>query len=285
LWRRRFAQTLTYLVRAHPQLCVAVLGIDCFQDVNLATDFESGDTMLRWMAGLLQRNLPEQAVLGRWCSDQFVVALPGVDLDGASQILEHTLANVRQEVFGDVAGRLLRLTFSAGVAQYQRDGVTVEELYAAAARGMALAKRNGRGAIVQSAWFETPGFLEEPAEVFLVHSDAELCRRLRRALQARARHVELVPPSRQLLSTLGMKLGQRSGVVVVLEVKSQDPDAWAVLRTFSRTRAAEATRLLVLLDQTTQSVKDEAFSLGAWFVLGADAQFPQLVQRIREALG
>lgn len=284
LGRRRFVQALGQFTRGERPTSVAVLGIDCFRDVNVATDFDSGDVMLRWMSGLLQRVLPPSALLARWCSDEFVVALPDVPRDDAAALLEHALKQVRAEVFGQLGGRPLRLSLSAGVGQSPMDGDTAEGLYTVAARAMAHAKKTARGTVVSSALFDTPGWAAAVPDVILVHPDQDFCARLARAVEVRGHRVEVLADARTALNFLVQSGLQRPGLVLVLDLDARNVDAWGLLRTFGRTRTAETARVIALMQQTSPEMTDEAFSLGAWYVVDGDVQFPLLVQRVREAL-
>ncbi len=84
-------------------LCLAVVDLDEFKNVNDTHGHAAGDAMLGRVVDSWRTRLRSQDVLGRIGGDEFAVLLPGSDLAGATRLLE------------DLAG-VSPVAFSAGLA-------------------------------------------------------------------------------------------------------------------------------------------------------------------------
>lgn len=91
LHNRRFflahaASVLAHSIRHGEPFCLLLLGLDLFREVNDAYGQAAGDATLRGLARVLQRNTRQDDVLARFGGDQFVLALPGIGLEGAQAL-------------------------------------------------------------------------------------------------------------------------------------------------------------------------------------------------------
>jgi len=117
----------------HP-LCLVVMDLDHFKDVNDAYGHEHGDRLLAEVSAAWCGQLRSSDVLARAGGDEFVLLLPST---GAAQAV-------------DVLGRLYRATsqpFSAGIA-LAAPGCSVEDLLRDADDACYQAKQTGGGQIV-----------------------------------------------------------------------------------------------------------------------------------------
>ncbi|MDD3990757.1 MAG: GGDEF domain-containing protein, partial [Desulfobacteraceae bacterium] len=64
-------------------LSVLILDIDNFKSINDSFGHNEGDRVLRNTAALLRSNLRSMDKPARWGGEEFVMLLPGTDLDGA----------------------------------------------------------------------------------------------------------------------------------------------------------------------------------------------------------
>lgn len=120
---------------------LVILDIDHFNDVNDLRGHTTGDGAMRALTTLLQRLLPDDALLGRLGSDEFAVLLPGADLDEAVDTAERLCDTVHATPFL-TADEPLRLSVSLGVASIDADDV--ETVLAHADLALQEAKRTGR---------------------------------------------------------------------------------------------------------------------------------------------
>lgn len=130
------------------QAPVAVLFVDMdhFKAINDTHGHASGDECLRSLSDTMRHSLRPGDVLGRYGGEEFLVLLPGRDVEGAVTIAERIRAAIEQQVL-DCNGQALRMTVSVGVA-IRRPGerdpdATVER----ADRALYAAKRAGRNRV------------------------------------------------------------------------------------------------------------------------------------------
>ena len=103
--------------------------------------------MLRRTASILAGCFRGEDVVARWGGEEFVVGMYSMPCSAATRRLEEALARLRDERF-DVEGRHLSVTFSAGVAEFPRDGADWAALYHAADEALARAKDEGRNRVL-----------------------------------------------------------------------------------------------------------------------------------------
>jgi diguanylate cyclase (GGDEF)-like protein len=152
--RRKSSQGLQLLLglaeRRNEPVCVAVLDLDHFKNVNDRYGHATGDAVLRRVGQTLKRGLRGEDVIGRWGGEEFVVGLYGANSQQAADRLRHLLGEFRTESFSTPSGELHGLTFSAGVAQWPIHGSDLSELYRAADRAMYRAKQSGRARVMSA---------------------------------------------------------------------------------------------------------------------------------------
>ncbi|MDY0340893.1 MAG: diguanylate cyclase [Coriobacteriia bacterium] len=93
VWNRRIfgdrlAIELARVARYGTPLCLVLLDLDAFGEVNGALGRDGGDRVLAEVARRIGANLRTTDVLGRWTGDRFVVALPGVNKTEAFVVAE-----------------------------------------------------------------------------------------------------------------------------------------------------------------------------------------------------
>lgn len=121
---------------------LGLLVIDCddFKEINDRAGHEFGDALLREVADVLERALPEGAVAARLGGDEFVVMLPGAGADAAEALGEQIRARLAEGL--TEAGFPLRM--SAGISTYPFDGAGTPTLLRAADQALYAAKSSGK---------------------------------------------------------------------------------------------------------------------------------------------
>ena len=130
--RRAFDEAITVETvqaqRERAPLSVGLVDMDNLRRINDLYGHLKGDRCLREVARAIERSARAGDRCFRWGGDEFVVLMPGADLDAARQVLERVA-----EAVGDTCEspdrRPIGLTW--GVAQLER-GSTAEDLLAAA---------------------------------------------------------------------------------------------------------------------------------------------------------
>ena len=119
---------------------IALLDVDNFKVVNDRFGQAEGDRVLERLAQvLLQGRFGD--VVARWGGEEFLVALPGAEPEGAANRLRRVLERIQETVRSGVA----QVTFSCGVASVGPDGL--DRALADADRALYMAKRDGPGTV------------------------------------------------------------------------------------------------------------------------------------------
>ncbi len=148
--RRHISELLAIEQAQHERsvspLCVALLDIDLFKQVNDNHGHQSGDDVLRRFAQITQQALRTSDLLGRWGGEEFIVIFPDTALDEAQVALQRVREHLRQADFSNVSSGL-RVTFSAGLVRIGA-GEKIELAIERADQAMYRAKTSGRDCIV-----------------------------------------------------------------------------------------------------------------------------------------
>ena len=113
-----FASELARARRRDSLLCVALLDVDNFKQINDSLGHAAGDQALIHLAEVIRNNLRPQDSLARYGGEEFVILLPDIGLDNAVETLMRLQRNLTRKYFlHDTPGEKTRLliTFSAGV--------------------------------------------------------------------------------------------------------------------------------------------------------------------------
>jgi diguanylate cyclase (GGDEF)-like protein/PAS domain S-box-containing protein len=129
-------------------LCLAVLDIDLFKDVNDRFGHAAGDRVLVRLAHLLRHLVRASDVVCRFGGEEFVVAMPGATLQAALARAGALRAAFASEATLAEDGMEIRCTLSAGVAQYRAGAETTSALLLRADRALYSAKEAGRDRVV-----------------------------------------------------------------------------------------------------------------------------------------
>jgi diguanylate cyclase (GGDEF)-like protein len=129
----------------HATLTVFLIDLDRFGIINGTRGHQAGDQVLIELAQRLRKQVGETELIARLSGSGFLVALNNLAREEASvAALYEKLSDTVQAPF-TIAGSLLRLTASAGVAMFPDDGESAEEVLAAAELARHDAKRFGPG--------------------------------------------------------------------------------------------------------------------------------------------
>jgi len=137
--------TRSALQSAQP-LTAVLCDLDHFQELNETYGYEAGDKALRELARLCRRALPEQGVVGRYGSDQFVCLLPGCD-GRFGQNLAEALRTQLAAVSLQHEGQRLPMTACFGVSELGRPARSAADLLHQARQALRQARREGRNRV------------------------------------------------------------------------------------------------------------------------------------------
>jgi len=140
------ASELARLERFGGSLALVVADLDWFKDVNDRYGHPAGDAVLREFAALLQETLRNVDLAGRWGGEEFLLILPGTDLEGGAQVAERIRAALAGRIVLSAEGEPIPITASFGVASTP-PATTAAELFSAADAALYEAKRNGKNRV------------------------------------------------------------------------------------------------------------------------------------------
>ncbi len=150
--RHKSTETLAhYLSLARRQqmpFSLAVVDVDHFKQVNDRFGHATGDDVLRRLGTILRRSFRDEDVVARWGGEEFIIGMYAMGAGDAVNRLYRLLDSVRHEVFGGPDGSKFDVTFSAGVAEFPRDGLDLQSLYRAADEALYSAKAAGRARVL-----------------------------------------------------------------------------------------------------------------------------------------
>jgi diguanylate cyclase len=132
--------------RQQSTLCLGLLDIDNFKNLNDTLGHQAGDAALVHLANVVRDTLRPQDTLARYGGEEFVVLLPETDLEEAVQVLTRLQRELTRKFFMHNNEKRL-ITFSAGAAEFTADE-TAEAALARADQAMYLAKRAGKNRVV-----------------------------------------------------------------------------------------------------------------------------------------
>lgn len=128
--------------RYEQSLCLMMLDIDRFKEINDTEGHLAGDEALRSVARTLLATVRECDLVGRYGGDEFFILMPETNAAGAKEIAERLRRTLDQTT---------RLTISIGIANLQPGDQFVIDLIHRADAMLLQAKRNGRNRIEYAA--------------------------------------------------------------------------------------------------------------------------------------
>jgi diguanylate cyclase (GGDEF)-like protein len=124
-------------------LTIALIDMDDFKIINDCCGHATGDHVLREFARASGEALRAGDMLGRWGGEEFLLVSPGAALSVGMANLER-LRTLICRIRLPASGVGLRVTLSAGVAAFDADVKTLDELIARADKALYAAKSAGR---------------------------------------------------------------------------------------------------------------------------------------------
>jgi len=139
---QRLDVELNRATRNEKSLVIIVIDVDKFKRVNDSLGHQVGNRALRQIADLIKKSVRSIDVVARYGGEEFIVVLSDSDINSAEQIADRIVNNVANHIFLFDEHRI-RITISAGLAEYPKDSDQVDKLIEAADNAMYNAKKHG----------------------------------------------------------------------------------------------------------------------------------------------
>ena len=134
--------------QANKPYSIIVADIDGVGDINERYGSEVGDHVIISSSTILSENLPENATLGRWGSEEFLVFLSGAELSEGCEVAEKLRSQFEMKNlhYNQIE---IPLTMSFGVGQF-KTGMSIDEVVRRAEKNLKKSKELGKNKVVAS---------------------------------------------------------------------------------------------------------------------------------------
>ena len=133
-------------IKTRPPLSIAMVDIDHFKKVNDTHGHQAGDKVLQKVAETLKKTLGKKGILCRYGGEEMIVFLPKTKIQQAETLLEKARLAIKQ-LRVKSGSKVLKVTFSAGIAQRESKSQSVESVIEVADKAVYKAKKSGRNRV------------------------------------------------------------------------------------------------------------------------------------------
>jgi diguanylate cyclase (GGDEF)-like protein len=148
--RRAFDEHLETMLKQADRfghsISLILADVDHFKKVNDSWGHETGDVVLKSIAGTLSEGVRAVDVCARFGGEEIAILLPETALAGAAELANRLRRAVESKPI-KAGGEEISVTVSCGVASYPEGVLTKEALFAAADRALYDAKNAGRNCV------------------------------------------------------------------------------------------------------------------------------------------
>ncbi|WP_199271680.1 GGDEF domain-containing protein [Paraglaciecola sp. L3A3] len=136
-----------YAKRHKSPLAVVLFDLDYFKNINDQYGHHVGDASLRYIASFIQTKIRKTDLLARFGGEEFALLIVGSEEKDCFKLVD----SIRQQLKGSPFihdNKTIKITVSAGIATYGKDGETLEELLLKSDKRLYAAKDKGRNCVV-----------------------------------------------------------------------------------------------------------------------------------------
>ncbi len=136
--------------RSKDNIGVMLIDIDHFKSVNDSFGHDVGDEVLTTVAKILRNELKEYDLISRWGGEEFLIVLPGSDLEKTQDQAEHIRKAIEQYGWQAELSNTAKPTVTVGVSEVKHNE-EFKEAIARADKALYIGKHNGRNRVETSA--------------------------------------------------------------------------------------------------------------------------------------
>ena len=155
---RRLKEEFSRAQRYRLQLCLALIDIDHFKNVNDQYGHQSGDTVLNELGKLLSHEVRPSDIAARYGGEEFMIILTTTAALEARALCERLRKRIESQAVALIGKRNerreIRITVSIGIAGLDQEIGSVEKLIRLADEALYRAKREGRNRVIDARQFE-----------------------------------------------------------------------------------------------------------------------------------
>lgn len=144
----RIREEIQRAERYDKPMCVVMLDLDGFKELNRNHGHLIGDEILQQVCAVVRRNLRAVDIAARYGGDEIVVILPETSVAAGFSIITRLQAAISEEVFVGHNGVPVQLSLCAGIAQFPGDAGTPDDLIHRADVALLEAKAAGSGRVL-----------------------------------------------------------------------------------------------------------------------------------------
>lgn len=146
--RRFFKERVEQLISGNTQVVIVMFDVDYFKNYNDSYGHQAGDEVLRTIADILQENMQESDIVGRYGGEEFIICLRNPkSMEDVKRVVERFRRKVERYQFpGEEKQPNQKLTISLGVSSVS-SGKSMDQLIEEADQALYQAKGKGRNRV------------------------------------------------------------------------------------------------------------------------------------------
>jgi diguanylate cyclase (GGDEF)-like protein len=110
---------------------LAILKMPDLQQINLQYGHQTGDCILQKWGQIIQAACREGEICSYWGNGDYIIGIPGSKADAREQLTE-ILTILRTQIFTSFGGERFQVECNCAIAEFSKDGTTLQALYQAA---------------------------------------------------------------------------------------------------------------------------------------------------------
>jgi diguanylate cyclase (GGDEF)-like protein len=145
-FKERFEEEISRASRFNQFLTLVVLDLDKFKRINDSHGHLYGDYVLHTVADIIKKSVRTIDVVSRYGGEEFAILLINTDKEMGLQVSQRTVDSIADYAYSK-DGIEVKMTISAGLAEFPTDADQIRDLIAKADKAMYAAKTTGGNSV------------------------------------------------------------------------------------------------------------------------------------------